>query len=67
MEDKINSPSHYTQGNIEVIDFIMDKKLDYCEGNVIKYICRYKFKGTPKEDLLKAKKYVEFLLEKGGF
>ena len=29
MKDNINHPSHYTQGNIEVIDYIEDKKLGY--------------------------------------
>lgn len=60
----INSPSHYTQGRIEVINFILDQKMDYCEGNVVKYVCRYKFKGTPLEDLMKARKYIEFLIER---
>ncbi len=28
-EDKVNSPSHYTKGKIEVIDFIIDQKMSY--------------------------------------
>lgn len=64
LEDAVNSPSHYTQGNIEVIDFIMDQKLDYSEGNVVKYICRYKIKGNPIEDLMKARKYIDYLLQR---
>ena len=59
----IDSPPHYTKGKIEVIDFIQDQKLDYCEGNVVKYICRYKYKGTPIEDLKKAKKYIDFKIK----
>lgn len=62
MSDDIKSPSHYTQGKIEVIDFILDQKFNYCEGNVVKYICRYKHKGTPEKDLLKARQYIDFLL-----
>ena len=41
---KIN-PVYYQKGKIEVIDFIADQKLNYLEGNCIKYICRYKFKN----------------------
>lgn len=39
-EDKVNSPSHYTSGKIEVIDFIEDQKLGFCLGSAVKYICR---------------------------
>ena len=38
--DNVNHPSHYTDGNIEVLDFIEDKKLNYHRGNAVKYICR---------------------------
>ena len=40
---KIN-PSHYKQGDIEVIDFIIDQKMDYLTSNICKYICRWRFK-----------------------
>ena len=40
MSDAVNHPSHYTDGNIEVIEYIEDKKLDYCLGNAVKYISR---------------------------
>lgn len=59
--DNIN-PSHYRQGNIEVIDFILDQKLGYLDGNVIKYISRYKYKNG-LEDLNKAKWYINKLIE----
>lgn len=60
--DPVNHPSHYTQGKIEVIDFIRDQKLNYCEGNIVKYVCRHKFKNG-LEDLRKARQYVDFLIE----
>ena len=60
MEDNIN-PSHYKQGNIEVIDFILDQKLTYVEGNVIKYVSRYKYKNG-LEDLKKAQWYLNKLM-----
>ena len=52
--DPVEKPEHYNQG-IEVIDVIEDYKLNYHLGNVIKYICRAKFKGKELEDLKKAK------------
>ena len=60
-KDNIN-PNHYKQGNIEVIDFILDQKLNYLEGNVIKYLSRYKFKNG-LEDLKKASWYLNRLTE----
>lgn len=56
------NPSHYKQGSIEVIDFILDQHMNYLEGNVIKYISRYKYKNG-LEDLHKAKWYIEKLIE----
>ena len=38
--DLVNSPSHYTDGGIETIDFIEAKKLNYNLGNAVKYITR---------------------------
>jgi hypothetical protein len=58
--DPVNHPAHYTDGQIEVIDFIEDKKLPYHLGNVIKYICRAgkKDPGKTVEDLQKASWYL---------
>lgn len=39
-DDMVNHPPHYTDGGIEVIDFIKAKNLDFCLGNAIKYISR---------------------------
>ena len=61
MADNINSPDHYTKGDIEVIDYILDQKFNYLEGNVIKYVSRYRSKGGI-EDLRKAKWYLEKLI-----
>lgn len=59
--DIINSPSHYADTKIEVIDYIEDKKLGYHLGNVVKYVSRAGKKGKNKmlEDLYKAKWYLE--------
>lgn len=63
-EDRINHPPHYTKGKIEVIDFIADQEMGYLDGNIIKYVARYRHKGTPLEDLKKARWYLERLIEK---
>lgn len=62
--DDINHPSHYTQGSIEPIDVIEDWDLPYHLGNVIKYIARYRFKGSSKKDLDKASWYLKRFVDK---
>jgi hypothetical protein len=62
LADNINSPDHYNKGDIEVIDYILDQKFNYLEGNVIKYVSRYRSKGGI-EDLRKAKWYLEKLID----
>ena len=56
VEDVVNHPSHYTDGKIEVIEFIEDKKLNFHRGNAVKYIARAGKKNPEKEveDLEKA-------------
>jgi hypothetical protein len=63
--EKINHPSHYNSGKIEVIEYLKDQGIaeDFCIGNVIKYVSRHKFKGNPLEDLEKAKWYLEYLIK----
>ena len=56
------SPQHYQQGNIQVLDFINDQKFTYLEGNIVKYICRYKAKNG-LEDLEKAQYYLNDLIK----
>ena len=66
VDDAVTHPSHYTDGKIEVIDFIRDKKLDFCRGNVVKYISRAGKKGDKSkelEDLKKARQYCDFAIE----
>ena len=68
--DPVNHPSHYTDGKIEVIDYIKDQGLGFCLGNSVKYISRSGKKDPEKEieDLRKAAWYInrriEELLEK---
>ena len=54
--------THYSDLAIEPIDFIIANNLGFCEGNVIKYISRWKAKNGI-EDLKKARWYIDFLIE----
>tara|TARA_B110000503_G_scaffold3970_1_gene5224 strand:+ start:607 stop:813 length:207 start_codon:yes stop_codon:yes gene_type:complete len=53
--------SHYKDLEIQPIDYIMGNSLGYCEGNVVKYVSRWRDKGGI-EDLHKAKQYIDFLI-----
>lgn len=59
--DVVNHPAHYTDGKIEVIDFIEDKGLNFHRGNAVKYIARAGKKEPEKEieDLRKAIWYLK--------
>lgn len=54
--------THYKDMPIQPIEFITKNKLGYIEGCVIKYICRHRAKNG-REDLEKAKHYIEMLME----
>ena len=60
-QDNIN-PTHYKQGEIEVIDFILDQNMDYLTANVQKYISRWRFKDGI-DDLRKARWFLDKLIE----
>ncbi len=54
---------HYKKMLIQPAEFINKNKLLFAEGNAIKYIVRAKKKGG-KEDLLKAKHYIDMIIER---
>ena len=61
--DTMNRPKHYENDTfIDVIDFCNLYKLDFIEGNIIKYIVRYKKKDGVK-DLEKALVYLNRLID----
>ena len=67
-DDKVQSPSHYADSDIECIDAMrasMTKEAfsGYCKGNVIKYIWRFEKKGEGTRDLKKAKVYLQWLID----
>ena len=53
--------NHYLT-EIQPWDFILANNLSFLEGNIIKYICRYKEKGGV-QDLYKADHYLKKLIE----
>ena len=59
---KIDKPKHYQQGTMETWDAITGLGLGYLEGNVVKYISRYKYKDDPIGDLKKARAYLDKLI-----
>ena len=60
--DKQVSGNHYKQFEIQPIEFITKNKIPFIEGNIIKYICRWRDKNGI-EDLDKVIHYVELLKE----
>ena len=59
--DPVEGPEHYNKG-IETIDYINSWDMSYMEGNVIKYVTRYKYKNG-LEDLKKAEQYLKRLIK----
>ena len=58
-DSNVNHPSHYTQGQYEVIDVIEDWNLGFNLSNALKYIARANHKGQKEEDLKKAVWYIQ--------
>lgn len=52
---------HYSRFEIEPLEFIQRNGLGFCEGNIIKYVCRHDVKGG-YEDLAKARHYLNVLI-----
>jgi len=54
--------NHYKKYKIQPVEFIIKNNIGFCEGNIIKYVLRFKEKGGVK-DLEKAKHYIELLID----
>lgn len=61
--DKQIGGSHYKKMKIQPSKFVIENELLFPEGNVIKYICRHRFKNG-KEDLEKAIHFIEMIIER---
>lgn len=56
---------HYMDMAIQPTQFIMANGIPFAEGNVIKYVCRWRKKGGVA-DLKKARHYLDMLIEHEG-
>lgn len=54
--------SHYKKLAIQPLEFIVKNELDFLQGNVVKYVVRYKVKNG-LEDLKKARHYLDLMIE----
>ena len=61
MSDPID-PKHYNQLAIQPRDYITKNNLGYNEGNIVKYISRWRFKDG-LVDLKKAQNYINYLIK----
>ncbi len=52
---------HYSKLNIQPVEYIIANNLNYLQGNVIKYVTRYRDKNGI-EDLKKAEHYLQMLM-----
>jgi len=64
--DPVERPEHYAKGGVECIHYIEERLgplfQGYLQGNVIKYLHRYRDKGNPLQDLEKAQWYLTELI-----
>lgn len=62
---KVDHPSHYNTGDIEVVDAIMDWRLNFNLGCAVKHVARAGKKDPTKyiEDLGKAIRYLQYEIE----
>lgn len=69
--DMVNSPSHYTNGKVEVIEIIEDAVETapgpvegVLQGNALKYLLRLWLKENSLQDAKKARWYLDRLIKK---
>lgn len=60
--DKQEFGTHYKDKGIQPIVYIHANNLGFCEGNVVKYVTRWRDKGG-EADLRKAIHYLELLIQ----
>ena len=67
-KETVNHPSHYVQNGIECFDVIKAALGDegfkrFCEGNIIKYAFRMRYKGQYLDDVKKVHFYAEQIIK----
>lgn len=60
--DRQEGGSHYSKHGIQPLEYILSNGIPFTEGNVIKYVTRWRDKGGV-EDLKKARHYLDMLIE----
>jgi|TARA_R110000782_G_scaffold269681_1_gene368259 hypothetical protein len=66
--NSVSKPFHYNTGDIECIDYIKqvlgnEGFIAYCQGNMIKYQHRHRYKQKPVEDMEKAAWYMDKMMQ----
>lgn len=61
--DMVNNPSHYSPNGVDTFMHMKDQMgadafCGFLQGNVVKYVSRYRLKGTPTQDVCKAAFYL---------
>ena len=70
-QEVIDKPDHYMKTSAETIDTIKgalttEEYHAYLVGNILRYMCRYKYKGDPQKELAKADWYLQRLRKEVG-
>ena len=70
-ETMVEHPSHYISGKYECIDVMKDVFGDkavenFCLLNAFKYLYRCQYGDSYKDDLIKAKRSIEMIIEDYG-
>lgn len=66
--DPVENPSHYASGSLECKDWIRyfltpEEYKGWLKGSALKYIWRFEDKGKPEQDIRKAQRFLDFLVE----
>ncbi len=62
--DPVNHPAHYTSHPSGVETITLTEHMNFCLGNVIKYVLRAEYKGNKIQDLKKAEWYLRRELDR---
>jgi hypothetical protein len=60
--DRQEGGGHYESFAIQPAEFCFRNRLDWCQSNIVKYVCRFRMKNG-LEDLAKARHYLDMLEE----
>lgn len=61
--DMVNLPPHYARLKIEPMRYAVENSFDIFQFSINKYLARWRFKGTPKQDLRKARRCLDMYIK----